>query len=89
MSRIAEIRKIQKELSDEIRDIQESCKHHNYIIGSYSWRIGSSDLKRICVDCESILGDPSDEEVSDYNLEMEDRKKEGKPTGQGTKVYTI
>jgi hypothetical protein len=67
MNRIEEIYKNIEELKKEIEYIQKSCNHSEYRIGLFSWRIGSSSLKRICIECNSILSDPTDEEVSDYN----------------------
>lgn len=41
-----------------------NCPHPSYRIGLYSWRIGCIDKKRLCDECDSVLGDPTIEEAA-------------------------
>jgi len=101
-SRIQELRQKIDEMSIEIKSIQENCSHNEYHIGTYSWRIGSYDQKRICEDCGLVLESPSNDELEEFKDEIYEKlkkeigfKTEGgqnfiKPSrvvGQGTKVY--
>ena len=74
--RIAEIVILREELANEIKTLQASCPHDEYHIGTFSWRIGSYDNKRICLECGEVLGNPSDSEIGDFNS-----------LGRGTKIY--
>ena len=73
-------------LNEEIDNLQKECPHHTYFVGLYSWRPGAYDLARICTDCQTILGLPNDDEMNDYDNEMENLP-EGEPTGRGTIIY--
>ncbi len=84
MNRIEQIYKEIEELKNEIKLIQDNCNHTKYIIGLYSWRIGSSDLKRICTDCNKVLNQPTDIEIFTYQEEM----KISQNKGIGSKIYT-
>lgn len=88
--RIAEIVILREELLKELKALQESCTHDEYHIGTYSWRIGAFDNKRICLECGEILGDPSDNETDEFNKEINNDKNDILNTfniGQGTKIY--
>ncbi len=74
--RIREINKIREDLLNELKALQESCTHEEYHIGTYSWRIGCYDQKRICLECGHILTDPSKEELEDFNNENDELNKE-------------
>ena len=64
------------ELNEELKTIRSSCSHDDYKIGNYSWRLGSSHLKRICEYCGDCIGDPSADEMIKFNQEQEIIKQE-------------
>lgn len=73
--RISEIVKLREELLNELKSLQEACTHDEYHIGTFSWRAGSYDQMKICTECNSTLGTPSDNELSDYNNEYDELNK--------------
>jgi hypothetical protein len=74
--RIDEINKIRHVLDEEVKTLTESCIHDEYHVGTFSWRVGCYDLMRICTECSSTLGAPSDDELNDFNVEYDELNKE-------------
>lgn len=56
-----------KTLEKELEAIQNSCQHLNYSVkNSPNSNDGSFCLRKICDDCQSILGYPSQEEINKW-----------------------
>tara|TARA_R110000824_G_scaffold303769_4_gene491621 strand:+ start:3706 stop:3915 length:210 start_codon:yes stop_codon:yes gene_type:complete len=53
-----------KSLEKKLVDIQEECKHNGFIIKFDSDNI----LRKVCNDCEKVIGFPSDQELKDNNF---------------------
>lgn len=54
----------EKEVSKELREIQEGCDHKD----GYDVKFlndGSNDVRRICKTCGSIVGYPTEQELKD------------------------
>ena len=53
------------EISKEIEDLQKICKHTNKVIKSIKENEDSSTtvIRRICDDCEKIIGIPTQQEI--------------------------
>jgi len=73
MNRKDEIYQELKALNDELKDIRENCKHPTYTISTFSWRVGSFDNMRMCVECDEVLGEPSEKELEEFNQEIIDK----------------
>lgn len=50
-----------------LEELRAACPHPSYHVGLYSWRIAAFHLKRICVECGEVVGDPSNEERAAYD----------------------
>jgi hypothetical protein len=79
MNRVKEIYAEIEKLNDELEDIRKKCTHEEYHIAYYMWRIGSTIISRICLECGENLGTPSTEEIREFKAEENN--------GQGIKVY--
>ena len=53
-----------KSLEKKLVDIQEEGKHNGFIIKFESDNI----LRKVCNDCEKVIGFPSDQELKDNNF---------------------
>ncbi len=51
-------------MEKKLVDIQEECKHNGFIIKFDSDNI----LRKVCNDCEKVIGFPSDQELKDNNF---------------------
>ena len=58
----------QREISKEIEDLQDKCKHLNKSIKSIPESVGSTSfiIRWMCNDCEMIIGIPNDHELNNY-----------------------
>ncbi len=65
--RISEIDAERFVLAQEREMLQRECPHDKYEVQWFSWRIGAKDLRRICVDCSKVVGNPSEEEMTIFN----------------------
>lgn len=65
--RIDEINIQRTKFNSEIRELQERCKHEEYNIDYYSWRIGSMSIAKLCKFCYKNLGQPTTEELNNFN----------------------
>lgn len=80
---IAQIDKEVETLLEERKVLQNSCKHRNYVVGEYNWRMGSSYLTKICAECGINLGMPSDSDFITYNTINKDTIFETKTKVEG------
>lgn len=55
------------EINKQIAKVREMCKHEDYHISYYSYRIGSFDVVRLCDYCGENLGEPTEEETKKFN----------------------
>ncbi len=70
IERVKEIHNQIKELQDELGIIKKECSHNKYNIGFYSYRIGSTEISKICDDCGENIGIPSKKEVDEFLKEQ-------------------
>ena len=56
------------EISKEIEDLQNICEHLNGVTKSIMENEDSSTfvIRRVCKDCERVIGIPSDNEINKY-----------------------
>ena len=66
--KVASLIEKKRKISKEIEDLQNNCEHLNKIIKSIMENEGSSTfvIRRICKDCERVIGIPSDSEINKY-----------------------
>jgi hypothetical protein len=55
-----------KEANEKLEDLRKECPHEDYCVMYYSWRVGSMSLKRLCKQCDQVVGDPTDSEIEEY-----------------------
>ena len=57
-----------REISKEIEDLQNICEHLNGVTKSIMENEDSSTfvIRRVCKDCERVIGIPSDSEINKY-----------------------
>lgn len=68
--RVDELYQQIKDAQAELEVIKENCPHENYRIMYYSWRPGSMVLKRLCSDCDQVVGDPTEAEEAEYKSQQ-------------------
>ena len=51
----------------ETEAIRAKCSHSQYEIMYFSWRVGCMEPKQFCKDCGAMLGDPTPEELHEFN----------------------
>ncbi len=66
--KVASLLKKKREISKEIDNLQNNCKHLNKVIKSIKENEDSSTfvIRRVCKDCERVIGIPSDNEINKY-----------------------
>ena len=66
--KVASLLAKKREISKEIEDLQDKCRHLNKSIKSIPESVGSTSfiIRWICDDCETIVGIPNDGELNNY-----------------------
>ena len=56
------------EISKEIEDLQDDCRHFKKSVKSIPESLGSTSfiIRWICDDCEKVIGIPNDQELNKY-----------------------
>ena len=76
------IKQIDSQIDDLTKErelLQTSFKHQKYRLGTFSWRVGNTEIMRICNICNKVLTNPTQEE---YNQFINENNQ-----GQGHKEY--
>ncbi len=60
--KVTDIKKQIKSLTEDLRDIQSKCPHQDYTI---NFDDSGKSLRKICKECEQIIGFPTEEELKD------------------------
>lgn len=60
-----------------IEELRRMCEHPGYRVGWYSWRVGAQAPKRLCNDCDHVMGEPSAEELKAFDQTWSKLAKEG------------
>lgn len=63
MKTVAEYQKEMADIQEKVRLIQAACPHIMYEVAMYSWRVGTMNPSRICVDCKAVIPGITDEET--------------------------
>ena len=50
-----------------VRALRAMCDHRESHIGWYSYRVGAQTPKRLCDECDAVVGDPSLEELKAFD----------------------
>ena len=66
--KVASLLAKKREISKEIEDLQDKCRHLNKSIKSIPESVDSTSfiIRWICDDCEMNVGIPNDEELNNY-----------------------
>lgn len=47
-----------KALQEELKEIQDNCKHEKSEMRDFMWRIGAVEKAKICCECDKVLESP-------------------------------
>ena len=77
-------------IEHEIRVLVRTCPHDKgYHVGYWSWRIGSMDVMKICNECCSTVGSPSQDELKRfYKARRDETAKNLKDQGYGEEAIS-
>ena len=66
--KVASLIEKKREISKEIEDLQNECNHLKKSIKSTKERVDSTTfvIRRVCDDCEKIVGMPNEQEINKY-----------------------
>lgn len=55
------------EINKKIATVRTLCKHEDYHVGYYSYRIGEFSVVRLCDYCGEVLGEPNELEIEQFD----------------------
>ena len=66
--KVASLFEKKREISKQIEDLQQMCKHRNKVIKSVKEYEASSStvIRRVCDNCEQIVGMPTQQEIFEF-----------------------
>ena len=66
--KVASLIERKRKISKEIEDLQSNCEHLIKVVKSIKENEDSSTfvIRRVCKDCERVIGIPSDSEINKY-----------------------
>jgi hypothetical protein len=62
------------EAKKKIKELQDNCKHEEFIVGFWSWRPGTMIPSRICKACHHRISDATPEESYALRKEHSDKQ---------------
>ena len=68
LKKVASLIEKKREISKEIENLQDNCKHLNKSIKTIPEYVGSTSfvIRWMCDDCEKIMRIPNDQELNKY-----------------------
>lgn len=65
-----------KFLDKHMNELKGICKHENYALSYFSWRIGAMDVRYICSECDTVLSKmPTQKEIDKFIKDEKERNR--------------
>ena len=72
LERVEKLFKIIRDANLELVQIRKKCKHTDYEVGYFSWRVGLVQILKICSNCKETMGEPTEKELKKFKDEGKD-----------------